>query len=154
MNQILDYIQTHYLELIGSILGFYYLYLEYKASIWLWLVGFIMTTIYVYIYAQASLYGLVIINIYSLGITLYGGLLWIKQAGKKKAETSTSSSKEQSLGITFTSLKHWGFIVLGAAALYVVLYHFLAQKGGSSSPMMDSIVTALSFVGLFMLAHK
>ena len=37
------------LEIIGTIVGLVYLWLEYRASIYLWIAGIIMPTIYIFV---------------------------------------------------------------------------------------------------------
>ena len=38
----------NYLEIIGTIIGLLYLWLEYRASIYLWIAGIIMPAIYIF----------------------------------------------------------------------------------------------------------
>ena len=61
------------LEIIGTLVGLVYLWLEYKASIYLWIASIIMPAIYIYVYYQAGLYADFGINIYYL----VGGILAI-----------------------------------------------------------------------------
>ena len=68
----------NYLEIIGTLVGLIYLWLEYKASIWLWVANVIMPAIYVFIYYQAGLYADFGINIYYLIISFYGIFWWWK----------------------------------------------------------------------------
>lgn len=46
----------NYLEIIGTLIGLLYLWLEYRASIYLWIGGIIMPAIYIFVYYQAGLY--------------------------------------------------------------------------------------------------
>jgi Nicotinamide mononucleotide transporter. len=43
-----------YLEIIGTLVGLLYLYLEYKASIYLWFAGVVMPFIYIYVFYAAD----------------------------------------------------------------------------------------------------
>ena len=56
----------NYLEIIGTIIGLLYLWLEYRASIYLWIAGIIMPAIYIFVYYKAGLYADFGINIYYL----------------------------------------------------------------------------------------
>ena len=60
------------LEIIGTLVGLVYLWLEYKASIWLWIASIIMPAIYIFVYYEAGLYADFGINIYYLGAAVYG----------------------------------------------------------------------------------
>ena len=53
-----------YIEILGTIVGIVYLWLEYKANIYLWLVSIIMPAIYLYVFYIAGLYADFAINIY------------------------------------------------------------------------------------------
>ena len=64
------------LEIIGTIVGLIYLWLEYKASIWLWVASIIMPAIYIFVYYEVGLYADVGINIYYLGAAIYGWFVW------------------------------------------------------------------------------
>ena len=45
----------NYLEIIGTLIGLLYLWLEYRASIYLWIAGIIMPAIYIFVYYRAGL---------------------------------------------------------------------------------------------------
>ena len=54
----------NWLEIVGTIVGLIYLWLEYKASVWLWIAGIVMPAIYIIVYFKAGLYVDFGINIY------------------------------------------------------------------------------------------
>ena len=64
------------LEIIGTLVGLLYLWLEYRASIYLWIAGIIMPAIYIFVYYNAGLYADFGINIYYLGAAIYGWMIW------------------------------------------------------------------------------
>lgn len=83
------------LEIIGTIVGLVYLWLEYRASIYLWIAGIIMPAIYIFVYYDAGLYADFGINIYYLGAAVYGWMMWkIRQFCKTK--TAICISKKDS----------------------------------------------------------
>ena len=53
---MLQYLQTNWLEVLGTTIGLIYLYLEWRASIYLWLTSIIMPSIYMFVYYQHGLY--------------------------------------------------------------------------------------------------
>ena len=65
-----------FLELLGTIVGILYLWLEYKASIYLWIVSIIMPIIYLFVFYDAGLYADFGVNIYYLLIAIYGWVMW------------------------------------------------------------------------------
>ena len=64
------------LEIIGTLVGLLYLWLEYRASIYLWIAGIIMPAIYIFVYYNAGMYADFGINIYYLGAAIYGWMIW------------------------------------------------------------------------------
>lgn len=134
-----------YIELIGTIVGLVYLLLEYRASIYMWLVGIIMPAIYIYIYYSAGLYANFGINIYYLLAAIYGYLSWRGLLGKK--------GQDESFSITRTPKRGWCI----AGVMYVVAQAFitwlLINYTDSATPIMDAFTTALSIVGMWMLAR-
>ncbi len=155
----------NYLEIIGTIVGFVYLILEYKASFYLWIAGIIMPAIYIFVYYDAGLYADVAINIYYLFIAVYGYLLWTKGVIKKKIDKRRNIEKESNdivvdeekikvLKITHTPTKNW--FLYGAIFLisFIIMGLILVNHTDSNVPWLDSFTTALSIVGMIMLAKK
>lgn len=141
---MLEYIQTNWLEILGTLVGLAYLYLEFKASIYLWLTSFIMPAIYIFVYYQHGLYADFGIQIYYLIASLYGFLVW--KYGKKK--------DERVLPITFTPKSYWPMIGVALFLIWGLIAWILVTFTNSNVPYWDSFTTATSIVGLWMLARK
>ena len=138
------------IEIIGTIVGVIYLWLEYRASIYLWVASIIMPAIYLYVYYNAGLYADFGINIYYLLIALYGWAAWrygFHLFGSKKKE-------EKELAITHTPKRVWGKLALTYIAAQCVITYILVNHTDSTVPWWDSFTTALSIVGMWMLARK
>ena len=135
-----------YIEIIGTIIGLIYLFLEYRASIYMWIAGIIMPAIYVYIYYNAGLYANFGINVYYLFMAVYGLLVWRGFFKKKK--------QEKDIPITHTTKRGWCI----AAAMYLFaqigITYILINYTDSTTPIVDSFTTALSIAGMWMLARK
>ena len=58
------------IEILGTIVGIIYLWLEYRASIYLWIASIVMPAIYLFVYYDAGLYADLGINIYYLLIAI------------------------------------------------------------------------------------
>ena len=88
------------LEIIGTIVGLVYLWLEYRASIYLWIASIIMPAIYIFVYYEAGLYADFGINIYDCLAPIYGIFAW--KYGKKEG------AEEKELPISHTPAKvYW-----------------------------------------------
>ena len=79
------------LEIVGTIIGLIYLWLEYRASIYLWIAGIIMPAIYLFVYYQAGLYADFGINVYYLLAAVYGWMAWRMGKGKQATELPITS---------------------------------------------------------------
>lgn len=133
-----------YLEIIGTLIGLLYLYLEYKASIYLWFAGVVMPFIYIYVFYAAGLYADMGINIYYLLAGLYGLIMWMKTPNQKGEERSISR----------TPIKYFLPVIIIFAGLYAAISFLLIRYTDSTVPYADGFVTALSIIGMWMLAYK
>lgn len=138
-----------FLEILGVITGVIYLWLEYRASIYLWIAGIIMPAIYLFVYYDAGLYADFGINIYYLLIALYGWVAWktgFTVFGKKEPKRELRISHAPRTACIKTS-------VAFVAAMLLIAYA-LINYTDSTVPWSDSFTTALSIVGMWMLARK
>ena len=141
-------IKLNYLELTGTIVGLIYLWLEYRASIYLWIAGFIMPAIYVFVYYDAGLYADVGINVYYLLTSFYGLAYWT--LGKKASKDAPT----EEIPISRTPRKQYAPLLLLSVILNIVIAVILIEFTDSNVPWADSFTTALSIVGMWMLAKK
>ena len=133
------------LEIIGTLIGLVYLWLEYRASIYLWIASIIMPAVYLFVYYDAGLYADFGINIYYLLAAVYGWWVW-KYGNKEK--------QGEELPITRMPRGKWTM----AAAMYLVFQLLIAwiliRYTDSNVPWCDAFTTALSMVAMWMLARK
>ena len=144
------------LEIIGTIVGLVYLWLEYRASIYLWIAGIIMPAIYIFIYYDAGLYADFGINIYYLLVAVYGWVMW-KYGGKLRRFVSPKTKKKEvsrELPITSVPKRVLLLLALVALAVFLLIAFILIRFTDSNVPWLDSFTTALSIVGMWMLAKK
>lgn len=144
------------LEIIGTIVGVVYLWLEYKASIHLWIAGIIMPAIYIFVYYDAGLYADFGINIYYLLVAVYGWVMW-KYGGKLRRFVSPKTKKKEvsrELPITSVPKRVLLSLALMALVVFLLIAFILIRFTDSNVPWLDSFTTALSIVGMWMLAKK
>ncbi len=158
-----DYLINNWIEILGTITGIIYLYQELKASIWMWVTGIIMPAISLFVYYEAGLYADFGINVYYLIAAVYGFCVWqfgTKDLGQRSQEHSLKGQRSQEhslkkeLPITHTPKgKYW--LLLGTFLLAFIAIGFILQTYTDSTvPWWDSFTTALSIVGMWMLARK
>lgn len=110
-----------------------------------------MPAIYLYIYYNAGLYADFGINIYYLIIALYGWLAWkynfrIFRKGKDKENSKLMISRIPAKNIVILSIV---FLVIWCAIAFALI-----GLTDSTVPVSDAFTTALSIVGMYMLARK
>ena len=138
-----------YIEILGTAVGIVYLWQEYHASIHLWTTSIIMPAIYLYVYYNAGLYADFGINIYYLAIALYGWVAW------KTGFTLFGSRKpKKELRISHTPRIVWAKTAAAFVIALLLIAYVLINHTDSTVPWSDSVTTALSIVGMWMLARK
>ncbi len=138
-----------YIEILGTVVGLLYIWLEYRASIYLWIAGIIMPAIYLFIYYNAGLYADFGINVYYLAIALYGWIAWktgFSFTGEKKDRCELAVSHMP----TDTIYKAVGTYIIAQLFIAWVLKNYT----DSTVVWADSFTTALSIIGMWMLARK
>lgn len=93
-----EYLSTHWLDIVTTILGLIYLVLEYRASIALWVVGIVMPAMDIYLYWSHGLYGDAGMAVYYTLAAIYGYAVWKfgakwKRMLKRKASGAAGSDK-------------------------------------------------------------
>ena len=146
---LIFYFTMEYLEIIGTIVGLIYLWLEYHASIYLWVASIVMPLIYIFIYHDAGLYADMGINIYYVIASIYGIICWrwgISRKNKKDASTA--------LKITHTPTSRITPLSIISIALTFAIAYILITFTDSNVPWWDSVTTSLSIVAMWMMARK
>lgn len=143
----MEFFQAHWLDILTTVLGLIYIYLEYKASIALWLVGIVMPALDIVLYWQHGLYGDAGMAVYYTLAAIYGYAVWKfgKKHGQQAGEELPITHFKTSLILPTT---------LVFFALWYGTYLILVNFTNSTVPVMDAFTNALSFVGLWALARK
>ena len=141
----MDFLSTYWLDILTTVLGLIYIWLEYRASIALWFVGIIMPALDVWLYWSHGLYGDAGMAVYYTLAAVYGFYVWkFKKTRKlKQSLPIIHLPRRQYLPATLFFLFAWG-----------ATYYILVNWTNSTVPLLDSFTNALSFVGMWALARK
>ena len=139
------FLSGHWLDILTTVLGLIYIWLEYRASIVLWVVGVIMPALDIWLYWSHGLYGDAGMAFYYTLAAFYGFYVWkFKKTRKLKQELPIiHMPRRQYLPATVCFFLAWGAI-----------YYILITWTNSTVPVLDSFTNALSFIGLWALARK
>ena len=136
------------LEIFGAILGFIYLYLEYRASIHLWIVGAIMPIVYAIVYFQADLYAQSCLQLYYVVAAIYGWGIW-----RRKARTGEHEDVDTA---PIKSISFWTFrlYLFVGMILTIPIMLLLLPFADDSVSVTDALIAGLSIVAMWMLSKK
>jgi len=131
------------LQIVGTILGLVYLWLEYKANIWVWIIGAIMPLVHGILYLESGIYADAAMQLYYVAAGIYGLAVWKRKPQKRND------------GVIKHTPRGWIVsLVVVYALLHVALYFLLTEFTDSRVPLFDSMSTALSIVAMWMLSRK
>jgi nicotinamide mononucleotide transporter len=130
-------------EIFGAAIGLVYVILEYRASWWLWIAGMAMSLFYIYIFAKANCYAWALTYLYYLGANIYGIIIWKK-----------NSVEDWDSGISNLSKKYYP-ILIGIVLVFAILIFFVLKRYTDTLiPVSEAFSTALSIIGMWLLAKK
>lgn len=140
-----DYLVSNWLEIVTTILGLIYIWLEYRANIWLWVVGVIMPAMQVYLYWSHGLYAFAALTCYYTVAACYGLAVW------KYRKTRNT---HQPLPIVFMPRRLYLPVVAVILVVWAVTCFILIRFTDSPTPTLESLTNAFSIVGLWALSRK
>ena len=142
---MMEFLSSQWLDILTTILGLIYIWLEYRAHIALWVIGVIMPALDIVLYWQHGLYGDAGMACYYTFAALYGFYVW------KFVKTR---QKKEPLPIIFMPRRQYLPTIVFFFVAWAAVYHVLVTWTDSTVPLLDSFTNALSFVGLWALARK
>ena len=141
----MEFLSSQWLDILTTILGLIYIWLEYRAHIALWVLGVIMPALDIVLYWQHGLYGDAGMACYYTFAALYGFYVWKFVKTRKKKEP---------LPIIFLPRRQYLPTIVFFFVAWAAVYYVLITWTDSTVPLLDSFTNALSFVGLWALARK
>lgn len=139
-----EYMANNWMDILGTVLGLLYLYLEIKENVWMWITGCIMPMIYIVVLYDRGIYADCAMEVYYFLAGIYGFAYWLRgKAHKGKSVTIAHTPRKPALCLAICALALWA--VLGMA---------LDKLTDSTVPYTDGLSTALSVVALWMLSRK
>ena len=154
----MNILEAYWLDILTTILGLIYIWLEYRASIALWFIGIIMPALDIYLYWTHGLYGDAGMACYYTLAAIYGFIVWSfstnPSPSRKGSGEHEVSSTVSELPITHMPLGKYLPATLFFFAAWGATYYVLITWTNSTVPLLDSFTNALSFVGMWALARK
>lgn len=132
-------------ELIAVFFGLLSPYFSMKNNILVYPTGIISTILYVYILAVYGLLGDMLINAYYFAMSIYGWYVWTRKTDPEHYTPITVTTKKERI------FAIWIFF---AAGFFVFLVYQFFDKWTSWTAYVDTLTTALFFVGMWLMAKK
>ena len=139
--------QASSFELFGLVTGLAAVILLIRQSIWTWPVGVLYATVSVWVFFVDRLYGQLLLHLFYVGMNLYGWWYWARGGVTRDGGTEA---------VPVTRLvRREVLIALGTGALgTLVLSYLIRALGVSEFAWPDALVTAFSFVAMYLQARK
>ena len=133
------------LEIVGAVIGLFYIVSEYRADRWFWPLSLLMSAFYIVIDFGSGIYANGSICVYNFVMSIYGILVWRGVLGRQdKAERPISSCPR----------RYWWPLMAAVVLFSGVFTWLLGYMHESQYPLLDGISSALTIVAMFMLARK
>ena len=131
------------LETLAVALGLSYLLLAMRENSLCWYCAFFSTAIYVYIFGDVSLYMESVLNVYYMGMAVYGWLQWQK-----------GGANHSGIEIVRWTAKHHIICILVILIASVISGYLLSVNTDARLPYLDSFTTWASVLTTVMVARK
>jgi len=141
---MINWISENIVEIIGTLSGFIFLYLEIKQNKWLWPVGLFSSLMYIYVFFVSKFYADMGLQFYYVFISIYGWFHWSRANAQGK----------ETLPVTHLTKSLFFKLFLASLFLYIGISLILIHHTDSPLPYWDAFTTALSIVATWMLARK
>ena len=154
MNQIFDFLFGQYasysnldigLEITAVIFGFFSVLFSKNNNILVFPTGMVNTAIFVYLLAKWELLGDLMINVYYFIMSVYGWYIWSRKVDQSNV---TPISRTSSLE------KEISFVIFIVTLGFVCLVYHAFDKWNNSTAIVDTITTAIFFVGMWLMARR
>jgi nicotinamide mononucleotide transporter len=142
LSAALDALRAHWQEFIAVALGLVYVLLILWRNRWGWVAGALSSSIYVVLMARARLPMQSLLQMYYVGMSVYGWFSWKRNAEQEEGR-----------------IHHWplrwhllvALVILVASVLSARL---LAAETHAAWPVLDSLTTWTSLVATWLLARS
>ena len=130
-------------EITAVFFALLYLALAIKQNILCWIGWILSSSLYIYVMYSADLYMEAMLQIFYIGMGIYGWRQWLNR----------KNGKQELTVLTWQPAKHAGVIALIFTLAYVSGF-FLEQYTEAALPFLDALTTWGAIVSTYMVANK
>src|SRR5574344_1426482 len=147
----LDFWDT--IQIVGLMLSFLYLYLEFEQKAFMWVVSAMCSMIYASVYFHSKIYADMGFSIFNIMMCSYGFYKWWSSSKGSVAGVAKTKEKKQIVYYHFT-LPQFGRVMAVFALIWAGIFLMLRYLTDSPIPALDALTTTLNIVGTWVLAQK
>ena len=147
MEIIIKWLSGNYIELLGAILGFAYIFFSIRQNILTWPVGLLTSVLYIWVFFDSKLYADMGLQMYYVLVSIYGWYEWVKG-------NPTSPESKVVLKVSRLSMNMGLKLAFASFVIFLLMWFVLKNYTDSPVPFGDSLATSLSIVATWMLARK
>ena len=133
------------LEMIAVVFGFLSVWYAKRENILVFPTGIISTGIFVYILWIFGLLGDMLINAYYFSMSIYGWYVWTRKVDATHFIPITRTNNKE---------KIWSVVLFVLTVIFVVAVYIAFDKFDSWTAYVDTLTTAIFFVGMWLMARK
>ncbi|MBT8059388.1 MAG: nicotinamide riboside transporter PnuC, partial [Gammaproteobacteria bacterium] len=130
-------------EILAVVMAIAYLVLAIRQNIWCWAAAAVSTLLYLYVMYRANLYMESALQLFYLGMAVYGWQQWRKGGDDGGA-----------LKVSTWPLRHHLFAIGSVLLLVMISGALLTRYSDAALPHVDSFTTWGAVVATFMVARK
>jgi nicotinamide mononucleotide transporter len=132
-----------WLEMLAVLLAIAYLILAIQQSIWCWLCAALSTACYIYIFIDAKLYMESFLNLFYLGMAVYGWRTWTR-----------GGSNHRELPVCVWPWRTHAVAIVTIVGLSAFSGLMLRRHTDAALPFVDSLTTFAAIWTTFLVARK
>ena len=145
LDVIVKYITANYVEALGVLLSFCYMFFSVRGKIWLWIFGFLSSICYLIVFYRSKFYAMGSLQLYYVAMSIYGFYFWITKREEDSTEFVRVSKMSKSQVVVSFAI---------AMICFGVLFFVIKNYTESPVPLGDSLTASLCIVGTWLLARK
>ncbi len=134
---------TSWWEVPAVVLAILYLVLAARENIWCWGAAFASTAIYIYVFFDVNLFLESALQVYYLGMAIFGWYQWRQPADQSATRPISTWSLE----------KHY-VIIAATGAVVVASGYLLSENTSAALPYVDAFTTWYAVVTTYMVTRK
>ena len=134
---------TSWWEVPAVVLAILYLVLAARENIWCWGAAFASTAIYIYVFFDVNLFLESALQIYYLGMAIFGWYQWRQPADQSATRPISTWSLE----------KHC-VVIAATGAVVVASGYLLSENTSAALPYVDAFTTWYAVVTTYMVTRK